>query len=58
MREPGPAEVRRAREDGRWDRAYASQASAVVPDDLAAALATEPAARAAFDALDRTARPS
>ncbi|MFI2414780.1 hypothetical protein [Streptomyces sp. NPDC018947] len=23
MREPGLAEVRRAREDGRWDRAYA-----------------------------------
>lgn len=56
MREPGLAEVRRAQEDGRWDRAYASQATAVVPDDLAAALAADPAARAAFDALDRTAR--
>ncbi|MEU9575820.1 YdeI/OmpD-associated family protein [Streptomyces chilikensis] len=56
MREPGLAEVRRAREDGRWDRAYASQATAAVPDDLAAALAADPAARAAFDALDRTAR--
>ncbi len=56
MREPGLAEVRRAREDGRWDRAYASQATAVVPDDLAAALAEDPAASAAFDALDRTAR--
>lgn len=56
MREPGLAEVQRAQEDGRWDRAYASQATAVVPDDLAAALAADPAARAAFDALDRTAR--
>ncbi|MEU6951725.1 YdeI/OmpD-associated family protein [Streptomyces sp. NPDC045714] len=56
MREPGLAEVRRAQEDGRWDRAYASQATAVVPDDLAAALAADPAARAAFDGLDRTAR--
>ncbi|MGY0485631.1 YdeI/OmpD-associated family protein [Streptomyces sp. WG-D5] len=56
MREPGLAEVRRAQEDGRWDRAYASQATATVPDDLAAALAADPAARAAFDALDRTAR--
>ncbi|MFJ9113306.1 YdeI family protein [Streptomyces sp. NPDC102283] len=56
MREPGLAEVRRAQEDGRWDRAYASQAAAVVPDDLAAALAADPAARAAFDGLDRTAR--
>jgi uncharacterized protein YdeI (YjbR/CyaY-like superfamily) len=56
MREPGLAEVRRAQQDGRWDRAYASQATAAVPDDLAAALAADPAARAAFDALDRTAR--
>ncbi|MER5479003.1 YdeI/OmpD-associated family protein [Streptomyces sp. NPDC002734] len=56
MREPGLAEVRRAQEDGRWERAYASQATAVVPDDLAEALAADPAARAAFDALDRTAR--
>jgi uncharacterized protein YdeI (YjbR/CyaY-like superfamily) len=56
MREPGLAEVRRAQEDGRWDRAYASQATATVPDDLAAALDARPAARAAFDALDRTAR--
>ncbi|MFD5350119.1 YdeI family protein, partial [Streptomyces anulatus] len=47
MREPGLAEVRRAQEDGRWDRAYASQATAVVPDDLAAALAADPAAGAA-----------
>ncbi|WP_448321633.1 YdeI/OmpD-associated family protein [Streptomyces sp. CO7] len=56
MREPGLAEVRRAQEDGRWERAYASQATAVVPDDLAEALAADPAASAAFDALDRTAR--
>ncbi|WP_329117791.1 YdeI/OmpD-associated family protein [Streptomyces sp. NBC_01465] len=56
MREPGLAEVQRAREDGRWDRAYASQATAEVPDDLAAALAADPAASAVFDALDRSAR--
>ncbi|WP_353943456.1 YdeI/OmpD-associated family protein [Streptomyces sp. HUAS MG91] len=56
MREPGLAEVRRAQEDGRWDRAYASQSAATVPDDLTAALDANPAARAAFDALDRTAR--
>ncbi|MBT3167045.1 YdeI/OmpD-associated family protein [Streptomyces sp. Vc74B-19] len=56
MREPGLAEVRRVREDGRWDRAYASQRTAEVPDDLAEALAANPAARTAFDALDRTAR--
>ncbi|MZD04893.1 OmdA domain containing protein [Streptomyces sp. SID5785] len=56
MREPGLAEVRRAQEDGRWDRAYASQSAATVPDDLAAALAADPAADAAFASLDRTAR--
>ncbi|MFD9129449.1 YdeI family protein [Kitasatospora sp. NPDC059571] len=56
MREPGLAEVRRAQEDGRWAAAYASQRTATVPSDLAAALAAEPAAARAFEALDRTAR--
>lgn len=56
MREPGLAEVRRAREDGRWARAYESQRTASVPADLAAALDADPGARRAFDALDRTAR--
>ncbi len=56
MREPGLAEVRRAQEDGRWERAYASQAAAVVPEDLEAALDADPTVRAAFDALDRSAR--
>jgi len=56
MREPGLAEVRKAREDGRWARAYASQKNATVPPDLAAELDANPAAKAAFDALDRGAR--
>jgi uncharacterized protein YdeI (YjbR/CyaY-like superfamily) len=56
MREPGLAEVRRAQEDGRWTAAYQSQKSATVPADLAAALARNPRARRAFDALDKTAR--
>ncbi|WP_371502416.1 YdeI/OmpD-associated family protein [Kitasatospora sp. NBC_00374] len=56
MREPGLAEVRRAREDGRWAAAYESQRTATVPDDLAAALDAHPPARAAFEALDRTGR--
>ncbi|MFD5647346.1 YdeI family protein, partial [Streptomyces anulatus] len=45
MREPGLAEVRRAQEDGRWDRAYATHATAVVPDDRPPAGAGGPAAR-------------
>lgn len=51
MRPAGMAEVERARADGRWDAAYPGQASAQVPDDLAAALAAQPRARAMFDIL-------
>jgi uncharacterized protein YdeI (YjbR/CyaY-like superfamily) len=39
MRPAGLAEVERAMADGRWDAAYDGPATAVVPDDLAAALA-------------------
>lgn len=39
MRPAGQAEVDRAKADGRWDAAYDGPATAVVPDDLAAALA-------------------
>ncbi|MFE2560659.1 YdeI family protein [Streptomyces sp. NPDC059352] len=56
MREPGLAEVRAAQADGRWEAAYPSQKDATVPDDLAAALAADPAAAAAFDALGKTDR--
>jgi uncharacterized protein YdeI (YjbR/CyaY-like superfamily) len=47
----GAAEVTRAKADGRWDAAYAGQAGIEVPDDLAEALAREPAAKAMFDIL-------
>lgn len=56
MRTGGLAEVAAARADGRWAAAYASQKEATVPDDLAAALAENPAARDAFDRLGRTDR--
>jgi uncharacterized protein YdeI (YjbR/CyaY-like superfamily) len=52
MRPGGLAAVDAARADGRWERAYAGSATITVPDDLAAALAAEPAARKEFDALD------
>ncbi len=51
MRPAGLAQVEAAQADGRWDRAYAGPATATVPDDLAAALAAEPAAERAFAAL-------
>lgn len=54
MREPGLAEVRAAQADGRWESAYPSQAEATVPDDLAAALAADEAARAFYEGLGKT----
>jgi uncharacterized protein YdeI (YjbR/CyaY-like superfamily) len=52
MRPSGQAEIERAQNDGRWDRAYAGQASAAVPEDLAAALAESPTAAATFAGLN------
>ena len=51
MHAAGLAEVTRAKTDGRWEAAYAGQASIEVPADLAAALAADPTARAMFDIL-------
>ena len=58
MRTVGPSqvitpsdEVRRAQEDGRWESAYAGQARAEVPEDLANALEANPRARAMFATL-------
>ncbi|MCF2537580.1 MULTISPECIES: YdeI/OmpD-associated family protein [Streptomyces] len=56
MRPPGQAEIDRATADGRWDAAYDSPRTATVPDDLAAALAAEPAAAEFFETLNRTNR--
>lgn len=56
MREPGLAEVRAARADGRWEAAYPSQKDATVPDDLTEALAARPEAARAFEALGKTDR--
>lgn len=38
MKQPGLAEIERAKSDGRWEAAYESQSKASVPPDLAAAL--------------------
>ncbi|MGW5671609.1 YdeI/OmpD-associated family protein [Micromonospora sp. NPDC003776] len=51
MHPAGLAEVDRARADGRWDAAYAGQATAEPPPDLLAALAAEPRAQRMFDIL-------
>ena len=51
MDRSGEDEVRRAKADGRWNRAYAGQATVEVPEDLEKALAANPRARAMFRKL-------
>jgi uncharacterized protein YdeI (YjbR/CyaY-like superfamily) len=52
MHAAGRREVDAAKADGRWDAAYAGQATAVVPDDLQRALDASPAAARLFAQLD------
>lgn len=52
MQPPGLREVARAKEDGRWERAYHGAKTIEVPPDFVAALAADPAAEAFFAALD------
>jgi uncharacterized protein YdeI (YjbR/CyaY-like superfamily) len=56
MRPAGSAEVAAAKADGRWEAAYESQRNAAVPPDLAAALAGNARANAAFERLGRSDR--
>lgn len=51
MRPRGVAEVDRAKEDGRWEAAYAGSAAIETPDDLDRALAADDAARTTFGTL-------
>ncbi len=53
MHRSGEREVLRAKKDGRWEAAYAGQASSEVPDDLVVALRANPRARAMFERLTR-----
>lgn len=51
MQPAGKAAAEAAKADGRWEAAYAGQAAARIPDDLAAAIAADPDAQAMFDVL-------
>jgi uncharacterized protein YdeI (YjbR/CyaY-like superfamily) len=51
MHPTGADEMQRAKEDGRWENAYAGQASIEVPDDLASALDSNQRAAAMFESL-------
>jgi uncharacterized protein YdeI (YjbR/CyaY-like superfamily) len=56
MQPAGRAAVEAAKADGRWERAYAPPSEAEAADDLAAAIAANPAAQAMFDVLTKTNR--
>ena len=52
MKPAGLEAVERAKQDGRWDRAYVGQRNAEVPDDLRAELSKSKRAQAFFESLD------
>jgi uncharacterized protein YdeI (YjbR/CyaY-like superfamily) len=52
MQPSGQQEIDRAKADGRWDAAYDSARTAVVPADLQAVLDAHPKARAFFSTLN------
>ncbi len=56
MQPAGLAAVEAAKANGRWDTAYGGASTIEVPDDLAAALASDPAAAATFERLTSTNR--
>ena len=56
MKPAGLTAVEKAKADGRWDRAYDSQSTATVPDDLQRELDRNPDAAAFFATLDGTNR--
>jgi uncharacterized protein YdeI (YjbR/CyaY-like superfamily) len=56
LRPAGQAVVDAAKEDGRWERAYAGPATIEVPEDLKTALSEHAAAKAFFEGLNRSDR--
>lgn len=56
MKPRGLQEVEAAKADGRWERAYAPQSSATIPEDLQQAIDASPKARATFEKLTSASR--
>ena len=52
MRPAGLQQVQRAKEDGRWEAAYAPSSTSTVPDDLQRALEAHPQAKKFFATLN------
>jgi uncharacterized protein YdeI (YjbR/CyaY-like superfamily) len=53
MQPSGLAHVEAARQDGRWEQAYAGSSELVIPDDFLEELQKHPAAKQFFATLDR-----
>ena len=53
MQPSGMKHVSAAKEDGRWENAYAGSAGMVIPDDFLEELETRPGAKAHFETLNR-----
>ncbi len=56
MQEPGLATVEAAKADGRWQAAYASSSTFVMPEDFMAALVKKPKAFAFYESLTKANR--
>ena len=56
MQSAGQAQIDAAKADGRWDGAYDGARTSTVPDDLRAALASNPAAEQFFATVNATNR--
>ncbi|MBS1946589.1 MAG: YdeI/OmpD-associated family protein [Bacteroidetes bacterium] len=53
MKQPGLAEMEKAKADGRWEKAYDPPAEMKVPDDFLEALSKNKKAKTFFDSLDK-----
>lgn len=56
MEEPGLVQVRAAKADGRWEKAYAPASEMKVPADFLTALESRPKAKQFFETLNKSSR--
>lgn len=56
MQPPGLAEIERAKQDGRWERAYEPSTTITMPEDFQQALSAHPKAAAFYETLTKANR--
>lgn len=54
MRKPGMEQVEMAQKDGRWEKAYDSQSSMIIPEDFLKALGKNKKAKAFYSTLNKS----